>query len=166
MPRKAAATAVVEEEFEETEGTTTRRILGDRGHLQDAVQTVINKVLTGEIVIADKKPLTPHRVARLIQEWKIDNGEKDAELPSTGAVSAMFKRWEEYGYATFTQNPLAFKAYTAAGRRHGLEGVLAKRAETRKAERLAAKAEAAGEPLPAKKAPRKRAAKKVAATAS
>lgn len=163
MPRKAAATAVVEEE---EVSPTVRRILGERGHLQESVQTVINGVLTGEIDPGEKKALTPHRVAKLVQEWKIEQGETDAELPSTGAVSAIFRRWESYGYAIFTSNPLAFQKYTAAGKRLGLGGLLSKRSEDRKKERAQVRAEAAGEPEPpAKKAPRKRAAKKAAATA-
>lgn len=114
-----------------------------RGWLADAVLAVVRDFASGKLVLPEGQGLTPHRVAKLVQER---DGSEDP--PSTGAVSAVFKRWEDYGFAKFTQKPFGFKALTPKGEELGLEGLILGRREKRKVEhakakKAAAKAEAA-----------------------
>lgn len=121
-----------------------------KGWLQEAVEKVINAVEAGKIKLPEgKEALTPTLVAKLVGKAK-----KMEKPPSVGAVSAVFDRWEEYGYATFTASPRAFKAW---GKNHdkGIDGVKAERLEARRAEREANKPA-----KPAKKAAAKKAAAK------
>lgn len=115
-----------------------------RGWLAQDVKLVCDKIITGEITLAEGQEATPHRVARLVKE--MDGLDK---APSTGAVAAVFKRWEEYGFASFKQGPYAFADYTDEGRNVGLQGMIEARSAARKAERQAAKAAEAPAPAPA-----------------
>lgn len=99
-----------------------------RGWLAEAVLAVCKDHLSGKLKL-DGKPLTPHRVAKVVQER---TGAEDP--PSTGAVSAVFKRWETFGFAKFNQKPFSFKAFTPKGEKEGLEAVITGRREARKAE--------------------------------
>lgn len=176
MARKATAVVEVEEEYEYEEGEKAgRRVLGPRGHLQADVKHVIDMVLEGTMEIEEGAKLTPHRVAALVAEYRTEQTGVEAEVPSTGAVSAVFQRWADNGIALFTDTPKAFKAYTAAAKKHGVQGLLDKKKAERRAvkaeERAALKAATAaeaGEPeeeaKPVKRAPRKRAAKKAVAS--
>jgi hypothetical protein len=76
----------------------------------------------------DGKPMTPSRVAAEVQLLR---GSEKA--PSTGAVAAAFKRWEDYGFATFNPKPFSFADYTDEGRAIGLKGILANRKAARTA---------------------------------
>jgi hypothetical protein len=170
MARKATAVAEAEEVYEYEEGEKAgRRVLGPRGHLQTDVKKVIDMVLEGTMQIEDGAKLTPHRVAALVADYRTHETGVEAEIPSTGAVSAVFQRWADNGIARFHESPKAFKEYTAAAKKHGVQGMLDKKREERRAERARLKAEANGlveeeTPKPVKKAaPRKRAAKKAAA---
>ncbi len=109
-----------------------------RGWLAAAVLKVCQDFTSGKVKLEDGKLLTPHRVAKIVQER--DGSE---EPPSTGAVSAVFKRWDEFGFATFNAKPFAFKKLTAKGEKEGLEGLILQRRETRKATHAKAKAAAA-----------------------
>lgn len=170
MARKATAVVEVEEEYYEEGEKSGRRVLGPRGHLQTDVKKVIDMVLEGTMQIEDGAKLTPHRVAQLVADFKTHETGVEAEVPSTGAVSAVFQRWSDNGVARFHESPKAFKEYTAAAKKLGVQGMLDKKKEERRAERARLKAEANGlveeTPKPVKKAaPRKRAAKKAAAPA-
>jgi hypothetical protein len=167
MARKATAVVEAEPEYYEEGEKSGRRVLGPRGHLQTDVKKVIDMVLEGTMVIEDGAKLTPHRIAQLVADYRTKVTGVDAEVPSTGAVSAVFQRWADNGIALFYESPKAFKAYTAAAKKHGVQGLLDKKKEDRRAERARLKAEANGEVVeakPAKRAPRKRAAKKAAAS--
>lgn len=94
------------------------------------VKHVCDLWVTGELQIKDNAPLTPHRAAVAVKE--IDGLE---EAPSAGAVAAVFKRWNNLGFATFQSAPFAFTGYTEEGQLLGLKGIQAKR----KHERLDAK---------------------------
>lgn len=97
-----------------------------RGWLADDVKAVCDLYVTGELQIAENKTLTPHRAASAVM--KIDGLSK---APSTGAVQAVFKRWEKIGFAIFARDPFAFIDYSEEGKLLGLRGVQ----DRRKAER-------------------------------
>ena len=136
----AVAIAEAEPAVEAAEEKAPRR---PKGWLANDVRIVCDKLVRGEISLPDGTKPTPHHVARLVQ--KLDSLEK---APSTGAVNAVFQRWEEYGYATFSSEPRAFVDFTDEGRTVGLSGLLAGRAEQRKAARAAEKAAKAAEAPP------------------
>lgn len=109
-----------------------------RGHLAADVLAICKAYTAGKVKIEGDKPLTPHRVAKLVAE------RTGGEAPSTGAVAAVFDRWAEYGFALFLDKPKAFKKFSAKGEKEGLEGIILGRRESRKAatakERAARKA--------------------------
>lgn len=109
-----------------------------RGWLAAAVEKVCQDFLTVKVKLDEGKLLTPHRVAKIVQER--DGSE---EPPSTGAVSAVFKRWDDFGFATFNAKPFAFKKFTAKGEKEGLDGIILARREGRKAATAKAKKAAA-----------------------
>jgi hypothetical protein len=102
------------------------------------VLAICQAYLAGKLKVDGDKPLTPHRVAKLVA------ARTGGEAPSTGAVAAVFDRWAEYGFALFSDKPKAFKKFTAKGEKDGLDGILLGRREARKAatvkERAARKA--------------------------
>lgn len=58
---------------------------------------------------------------------------KGVEAPSVGAIDAVLKRWQSYGYAVIEQKPNRFAGFTAEGKRLGLETLKEKhRIEARK----------------------------------
>lgn len=98
--------------------------------LQGDMKRVTDRFVMGELDdYLGGKPLTPSRVSALVHEARGGEGKP----PSTGAVAAAFRRWEEYGFATFGEAPYAFEDYTSEGRSLGLKGILS----ARKAERTA-----------------------------
>lgn len=113
-----------------------RNIERPRGWLSDAVKAVCDDFVSGKIELPEGKTLTPHYVSQLVAER-----EKLDKAPSTGAVSAVFKRWDEYGFILTHNKPFAFKDYSAKGKKEGLHGILDKRKEQRSKDRAAAKAE-------------------------
>lgn len=110
----------------------------ERGSLEMDVKGVTDDFEAGNIDM-EGKPLTPHRIANLIVE-------RDGldRRPSPGAITEVFKRWDEYGFALFDENPTAFRRYSAKGNKEGLESLkekgIAKRKEERTKKREAAKA--------------------------
>lgn len=105
-----------------------------RGLLEADVLTVTDKFVQGKLNLEDDKPLTPHRIARLIQ--KQDGLD---EPPSTGAVSAVLDRWNKYGFANVSTKPTAFQSYTDAGVNEGLTALKEQHSAKLKAQRAAAK---------------------------
>lgn len=118
----------------------TRNVERPRGWLSDAVKEVCDDFISGKISLPEGKTLTPHYVATFVATQ-----EKLDAPPSTGAVSAVFKRWDEYGFALFHKKPFAFKDYSAKGKKVGLHGLIDARKEARSKERAAAKAEASAD---------------------
>lgn len=108
--------------------------------LEPDVKYFTDQLVTQELVLAEGKHLTPHALSVLIGEKR--GGGKE-NRPSSGAVQATLKRWEEIGFATMYQKPFAFGDYTDAGRDDGLAAVKAAYSERAKAARAAAKAAAA-----------------------
>lgn len=108
-----------------------RRTVRPRGWLEDAVKRLTDAYTTGDFVQENEKhKLTPHRVARIIKEREgLDF------IPSTGAVSAVFLRWEQIEFATFEQDPFAFVGYTQLAHDKGLAGIKLTNSNARKAER-------------------------------
>lgn len=98
-----------------------------RGHLAADVLTICKAYSNGKLKVEGDKPLTPHRVAKLVAE------RTGGDAPSTGAVAAVFDRWAEYGFALFSDAPKAFKKLTAKGEKDGLDGIILGRREARKA---------------------------------
>jgi hypothetical protein len=99
--------------------------------LQGDIKRVTDAYVMGDpelMARLDGKALTPSRIATEVQ--RLRGSEKP---PSTGAVAAAFKRWEEYGFATFQPKPYAFADYTDQGRSIGLKGILAERRAARSA---------------------------------
>lgn len=111
-----------------------------RGWLANDVRVLLDEFVTGTRTLEAGQFLTPHRVAKLVQE--MDNLDK---APSSGAVAAVFKRWSKYGFATFNDKPFSFIDYTDKGRQVGLQGLIEERAATRKRTRAEAKAAADAE---------------------
>jgi hypothetical protein len=125
-PKKAAA--------EKAPAKTAAEGRKPRGWLAADVKRICDDFLSGKLKLGEGEGLTPHRVAKLVQTR---NGSE--EPPSTGAVSAVFKRWQEYGFAKFSKKPFGFTEYTAKGKEVGLDGMIAARSEKRKADRAKAK---------------------------
>lgn len=105
-----------------------------RGWLAASVVKVCQDYASGKVKLDDGKLLTPHRVAKIVQER-----DGSDEPPSTGAVSGVFKRWQDFGFATFNEKPFAFKKLTAKGERDGLDAIILGRREARKKATAAAK---------------------------
>lgn len=105
-------------EFGDTE--TGRR---QRGQLDDEVK----KATDMWVMLKATQPCTPQWVAEMI----------DAEdPPSTGAVNAVFVRWQEIGFAVIEKKPTRFTGYTPAGIEKGLHAM---KAEHKHAQRSAAR---------------------------
>lgn len=117
--------------------TTTGR---GRGELEAKVMKVTEAFEDGKIDLPDGQALTPHFIAK-----QIAKNEGLEKPPSTGAVSAVIKRWEEYGYALTDDKPFAYRRISAAGKKQGLDTLKEKHREKlrqeRAAEREAAKKE-------------------------
>lgn len=116
--------------------TLTRRAPID---LEADVKQVCDDLVTGALSLGDDKFLTPHAISVIVGEKR---GGKD-HRPSSGAVQAALKRWEEVGYITCNQKPFSFDDYTEAGRTLGLAQCKANYSERSKAARAAQKAAAA-----------------------
>jgi hypothetical protein len=95
----------------------TRNKLGPSGWLQEAILKVCTDFADGK-VDTEGKPLTPHRIAKLVEA-------AGNPLPSSGAVAACLARWDEYGFAVLNEKPVAFKRFTPAGKKKGLETMVA-----------------------------------------
>ncbi|AKJ72494.1 hypothetical protein GMA7_57 [Gordonia phage GMA7] len=90
------------------EFTQTSSGYRQRGQLELEVQQVCIKSMNGEF----SERLTPQFIAEQI------NPESP---PSTGAIGAVFNRWEAIGYAKIHRKPLYFAHLTVEGMRDGLE---------------------------------------------
>jgi hypothetical protein len=87
--------------------------------LQTRVLSVIERVEGGEYAAElDGKPLTPHRIAGLVEKQFPKDGK-----PSSGAVSAVLARWEEIGFAIVGSSPVHFRRLTAKGKRDGFDAL-------------------------------------------
>ena len=116
----------------DTKDNSNRR---ERGALEESVLAITDLYEDGKVDLPEGKTLTPHTIANLIAEK-----EGLEKPPSTGAVNAVLKRWDEnYGFALTHDKPYAFKRYSAAGKKQGLEALKEKHREKIKAERAAAK---------------------------
>lgn len=111
--KAAAKKAPTKKASKAAESATTRRKLGPSGWLQNAILEICLEYEDGKLDTGGK-PLTPHRIAKLI-------GERGNPTPSSGAVAAALDRWKEYGFAKISEKPVAFKSRTAAGKKKGLE---------------------------------------------
>lgn len=127
------------------------RAQNPRGWLAAMVLKICTQFVQGKLPkteLEEGQTLTPHRVAKIVGK------RKQSDPPSTGAVTAVFDRWAEFGFATFHDKPKAFEAFTKEGAELGLQGMIDKRNEERKSARAvvrdAAKAEKDAEKAAAK----------------
>lgn len=86
-----------------------------RGYLALDADLICKAFDNGEITLSEGKYMTPYMVGTLLIE-ETDGARK---RPSSGAISAVFKRWEKAGYAEFRQNPYAFTKLTMQGKLMG-----------------------------------------------
>jgi hypothetical protein len=101
----------VEREFAATESGRAAR-----GQLESWVHAVIE-------LWVDERPenCTPKWVAKTIMEIY-----SPPKAPSTGAIDAVFRRWQSYGYAIIGSTPTRFVSFTSQGLTDGLEALKAK----------------------------------------
>lgn len=86
-----------------------------RGYLELDVDLICKEYERGEHKLPEGKFLTPHMVGTLL----IADANGERKRPSSGAIHAVFKRWETAGYAEFRQNPYAFTQRTMPGKLMG-----------------------------------------------
>lgn len=108
--------------------------------LEGDVLTAIKHVTQGTIQLPDDKKLTPHTVAKLVE-----NDRGDDQPVSTGAVSDCFKRWEKLGFIELDEKPIAFASFVAGDSKEYLDDLKVARREKLAADRAAAKAAKAAE---------------------
>jgi hypothetical protein len=89
-----------------------------RGYLNSDCQRILKEYVTGEIVVNSLVKMTPSGLRLLIQE--VDSLEKE-DLPSAGAIGAVFDRWEKVGFATFEVDPRCFIDFTDRGKSLGFD---------------------------------------------
>lgn len=99
-----------------------------RGYLQNDVNNVCREYVAGEFTLAEGVFLTPYVVGTII----IENNNNEIKRPSPGAIAAIFKRWQDWGYATFRIEPFAFVDFTDKARALGLQGFLNDRKKIRR----------------------------------
>lgn len=110
---------------------------GARGYLEAQVKRVLDAYVMGDLVVPAGKALTPHRIARQIDENLKADGIKFRPM-STGSVDACLHRWTDIGYIRTGQDPFAFEEYTEdALAPKGLAWCKNRRAEQLKAARKA-----------------------------
>lgn len=102
-----------------------------KGYLALDVYNICKQFSAGELTMEEGKYVTPYYVSKIIME---DNDGR-SKKPSTGAISAVFRRWEEWGFAVFRKTPFAFTDFTEKGKELGLDGINRERAEINKMER-------------------------------
>lgn len=110
--------------------------------LEEDVRQVCNHYVEGDLEppLGDGKFLTPHAISVYIGEMR--GGGKE-NRPSSGAVQACLKRWEQIGFIYANPKPFSFDTYTEAGRVYGLAGVKETYSANAKAARAATKEAAA-----------------------
>lgn len=108
---------VVAEALEATEvATTTSEVTSDgtrrgRGALEADVHDVLVDAVEGRLADFGTKPLTPHRIGRILTT---ERGLEKA--PSTGAISRTLGNWAKLGYIEISESPVAFKAFGTTGK--------------------------------------------------
>lgn len=110
------------------------------GALETQIRAITDAFVQG-LIDVDGKPLTPYRIAKLVDE-KFPKTTKT----STGAVTECLKRWRDVGFADLAagdDTPMAFVGYTDDARAMGLNALKERNRASNKAKRQAAKAAAA-----------------------
>jgi hypothetical protein len=110
--KKAPAKKAATKKAPAQKAAATRTQHGPQGWLQNEILSVCESFKSGDLDTGGK-PLTPHRIAKII-------GERGNPTPSSGAVAACLSRWQEYGFAKIADKPLSFKDFTAAAKKKGL----------------------------------------------
>lgn len=108
------------------------------GILEKLIKSVTDAYAQGLITVEDGAPLTPYRIARIIDE-------RTGTKTSTGAVTECLKRWRDIGFAELASGddtPMAFAGYTDAAREHGLSALKARSRAAKKEAKAAATAAA------------------------
>jgi hypothetical protein len=93
-----------------------------KGQLEDWVKQAC------DVWIAEKYswPCTPSYLSGTIADVE------KVPTPSTGAIGAVFNRWEELGFAVIGKKPIRFTAYTEEGMRLGLAAMKVRAKANRK----------------------------------
>lgn len=90
----------------------------ERTDLEGDTKGVTDDFVTGKFKLPEgKENLTPHAIAQEIGR------RRGTKAPSTGAVSAVFVRWEKIGFAKIGTRPVRFLDYTDAAREKGLNAL-------------------------------------------
>lgn len=116
------------------------------GALETQIRAVTDAFVQGVIDVGDK-PLTPYRIAKLVDEKFPGKATKT----STGAVTECLKRWRDIGFAELAagdDTPMAFVSYTDDARSLGLRALKERYRAGNKAKRAAEKAANAPAPAP------------------
>ena len=121
--KKAPQPKAVQAEINGTPVKKARRVMGDRNWLAREIDGVIR---------SNDGPMSVRDIVTSINN-------KAGEHPSSGAVAAALKRWNEEGYITVTPSPLAFKSFPAKHKNGSLDAFLEKSRETRLAQRRQAR---------------------------
>lgn len=112
--RESPAPGIVPVVHEKTFAATPSGRAG-RGELESWVAQV-----TGIWAVEGGPNCTPQYVSESIARTR------GITPPSSGAVDAVFKRWQKIGFATIETKPTRFTGYTPEGIEHGLEVMKAK----------------------------------------
>lgn len=113
-----------------------------RGLLEADVKGITDRFVSGDLTLPEGvASLTPHFIGLALKQQDVLE-----KAPSTGAVTAILKRWEEVGFIVVSQKPYAFVDYTHAARVDGLAALKAASAAVKKEFRAAAKAASAAIP--------------------
>lgn len=79
------------------------------------LEAQVNTVCTTWVIEEEKVLCTPAYISEEIAKAE------GIKAPSTGAIDAVFGRWERYGYAVIGRKPTRFLQFTEEGVEHGLE---------------------------------------------
>lgn len=97
-----------------------------RGYLSSDINYLVKQIMTGEVQIREGTKLTPRALGKILVEVE---GLDPEDCPSTGAITAILRKWEAIGYATFEETPFRFIDFTSEGRLKGLEDLTEEYAE-------------------------------------
>jgi hypothetical protein len=120
---KGKTTATVELDADGNPTKKARRVMGGRNWLAEEIDRVLRSNGSSASVRDIVSSIT----------------NKEGEHPSSGAVAAALKRWNEEGYINVTLSPLAFKSFQAKYKNGTLDAFLEKQRETRLATRRQAR---------------------------
>jgi hypothetical protein len=102
--------------YKKRDFTPTETGRAARGQLEQQVKEMCDQWIESR---SDEYCTPPFVSTRIAEQYNI-------KPPSTGAIGAVFKRWQDLGFALIGQKPVRFAAYTPDGLKLGLDGMKAK----------------------------------------